>query len=229
MSSMPAAIPTYVLQKTRDAILPVEYTSACKAIAACRGIDETKYWSDKADALAAWAKIYKNNQAAVESKRLKLHAYRRMSQLADELQPDKRCVGSAGQMPGPRALLIQNGLSREQAKTVRRIGAIPKKRFERIVASPKPPGLYAAAALGIGESGRGHKTTSSDAWRTLAHGNVIAGVNLRRFLTLFCNRNSAKDLARGLLPGEVLGARKLLTEIQEWLDEFEQYLPKVKP
>lgn len=77
--------------------VPVEYETAINALVACRSIDEAKYWSDKSDALAAWAKIYHSDKAAREAKALKLWAFRRMGQLAAELRPNyKRVKGISG-------------------------------------------------------------------------------------------------------------------------------------
>ncbi len=222
-------VPTYVEEKIPNAILPVEYTAACRSIANCRNINDAKYWSDKAEALAAWAKIYKNDQAALEAKRLKLHAYRRMSQLADELQPaNLRSGPKGGGAPGPRALLQKHGLGRETVKNIRRIGAIPALKFEEIISSPKPPGIAIAAAKGIGHSGRQHRTTSSDSWRLLSVSSMIGGPNLRRFVQLFCRRFDPRQLATTLNPGEYETARELAREAVEWLDEFDRRIPKVK-
>ena len=79
----------------RKPLVPVEYERACTALAECQTIDEAKYWDNKADALAAWAKIYNNDQAGLEAKRLKLHAYRRMGEIAREIIP-KGTSGGVG-------------------------------------------------------------------------------------------------------------------------------------
>lgn len=68
----------------RKPLVPVEYEAACNALAQCVDLDEAKYWSDKADALAAWAKIYRDDRISAQAKRLKLKAYRRMGELAAE-------------------------------------------------------------------------------------------------------------------------------------------------
>jgi hypothetical protein len=212
----------------RTPLVPIEYESALKALQACSTLDEAKYWDNKADALAAWARIYRNDQAGVEARRLKLHAYRRMNELAEELRPSRpnRAAGN----PGARSVLMEQGLSTQTTQNVRRIGAIPGKKFEQLVKSPKPPGVTRAALLGIGKSGGFNgfppqRELSSDAWRTLALQSGT-GPSLAAFRSIFCRRYSAKVLARGLKPDEVAGARALITEVQEWLDEFEQHLPR---
>ena len=221
-----AALPTYVREKMTQVILPIEYGAACRAIAACRSIDESKQWGDRVDALAAWAKIYKNNEVAAEAKRLKLHAYRRMSELAEELQPCRTKPGG-GYLPGPYSLLKSHGFSHLQVQHIRRIGAIPQGRFDDMVNSARPPGIVVASTAGIGHAKHGHTPTVSPSWRLLSSGiQSSGGPNLRRFLSLFCRRHSAKELARGIEPEEVRAVRAMIRETQEWLDELEQYLPQ---
>src|ERR1700722_7297053 len=87
----------------RTVPMPVEYVEACKALAACVTIDEAKRWADKAEALAAWAKIYRSDEASVQAARLKLHAYRRMGKLAEEIRP-LRHIGGQGYALGPPSL-----------------------------------------------------------------------------------------------------------------------------
>src|ERR1700690_2101621 len=70
--------------------MPVEYETALQALQECITLEDTKYWSDKADALAVWAKIFHSDDAARKAKQLKLKAFRRMGELARELRPGKR-------------------------------------------------------------------------------------------------------------------------------------------
>lgn len=223
-------LPTHVVAKVPDAILPVEYTAAVNAIAKCRTIDDAKFWSDKSDALAAWAKIYQNAEAEKEAKRLKLHAFRRMNDLANEIQPRTylRGPGTKGkaQQDGPRALLRKHGLSETQAQHIRRIGQIPQPRFDALISSDKPPGITKASTLGRGALA---KARTSAAWRELVDGRMTGSISLTRFVRAFCQHQSAKDLAHGLLPGEVKAARKLCAQAMEWLDEFERFLPRDLP
>lgn len=212
---------------TADVALPIEYTAACRAIAACRTIDDGKRWSDKADALAAWAKIYNSDQAASEARRLKLHAYRRMNDLAEQLRPSGRRLGPHGSsVAGARTLLGEHGLSEHKVKDIRRIGAIPKATFDDLVKSRNPPGVTAAAIQGIGHSMHGAQPVSSDSWRLICVGAQVSGITPRRLLQTFCRKYSAKEVACGLGPHEADAARAMTAELLEWLREFERYLPK---
>ena len=58
------------ITKGRTPLVPVEYEVAIRALTECTTLDESKYWSDKSDALAAWAKIYHSDDAGRKAKLL---------------------------------------------------------------------------------------------------------------------------------------------------------------
>lgn len=209
-------LPTTIRERMKTTAMPIVYEEACKALAACITIDEAKYFSDKAEALAAWAKIYRSDQAAVEAKRLKLWAYRRMSELADELRPRhgviaaKGSKGFKGAAPGPMALLQEQGFRRGDAILIRSVGNLPAREFESIIRSPKVPTPSMIA------NSRKH---GSKAWRLFMQ-------NVSGTMGAYCRRNSPSDLAREMTQDEAIRCRKIVLEIQGWLDEFEQHLPK---
>lgn len=205
----------------------VDYMAAVNAIAKCITLDEAKQWSDKADALAAWAKIYRNPQAGKEARRLKLRAFRRMNELAEEIQPRQYLKGPGtkghAQAPGPRALLRAQGLPEFAAQQVRRIGQIPKRRFEQLLASPDPPGLIRASLLGRGIAG---PSRTSSAWREIVDGRSTAATSLSRFVRNFCQHHEAGRLAQRLWPTEARAARALASQAAAWLAEFTRQLPR---
>jgi hypothetical protein len=118
--------------------LPVPYLQAVKALAACRTMDEAKYWNDASDALAAWAKIYADDAVSNEARALKLHAYRRIGALAEELQPGAAGNGH-GRQPGPFKLLRAHGFSAHQAAAARKLATIEPPEFDRLVSARRPP------------------------------------------------------------------------------------------
>lgn len=187
--------------------LPVQYEQACTALAECTTIDEAKYWDNKADALAAWAKIYKSDQAAVEAKRLKLHAYRRMGQLSAEIQPGG--FNSKGIAPGPAALLKENGLRPGQVGLARRIARAPVEVFEQAVARKNPPTPCAF---------KNSLIPGTQAWRDFGWAN--GPIQFRSFTRRF----SARDMASSMDRSEKAKASNICKEIMEWLDEFDRHL-----
>lgn len=137
--STPGAVP-----ESARASMPVEYDTAIKALEACTSLDETRVWNNAADALAAWAKIYNSGEAELKAKRLRLHAHRRMGQLARELRPPGRMKGGGyrgcqGKLPGAISLLQEYGLTKTEAGAANFIAQLPEEQFQRILERPLRP------------------------------------------------------------------------------------------
>lgn len=193
----------------RTPLLPVEYEEAVKQLVACTSLDEAKYWSTKADVLAAWAKIYRDDRTGVEAKRLKLHAYRRMDELSREIA--RATKGSSTKRTSAKSVLVGSGLSVSHADVVRRIGRIGADEFKKIVESPRPP-----APTTLSEK----RVFGTEAWKWFTGSNGV------RDFRIFCRRHQASAMAKELLPDEAVKAAVIIREIIDWLDEFEQHLSK---
>ena len=216
MNTAIQALPTYVQEKISTANVPILYSAAIKALAECRHIDDAKYFADKADALAAWAKIYKSDQASIESKRLKLHAFRRMGTIASEIRPNAR-GGHGGSTPGTRSLLLESGLSCQDAASVAAVTKLTKKKFRKAVDAdvPRAPSFYTSTFRG-----NDGKHIQSKSWIRLHHrGGDSVGKMLH-----FCRKNDPKEIARDLTPSESKKVREMAIEIIEWWDTIDQYL-----
>lgn len=197
----------------RTPLMPVQFESALKALQACIDLDEAKYWSDKADALAAWAKIYHSDEAQRKAHLLKLHAYRRMGQLAQELRPRRP------HKPGPITILLEQGLTQAQSQQIRSIAKIEQSAFDKAVTSPNPPSIRMMIQERAVRSGK-----STLSWSIFGQG-YASRLNATQFRS-FCRNHPPVPLARGLHEDEVDKARAIAIEISEWLDAFEQALPK---
>lgn len=196
------------ITKGRTPLVPVEYESAVKALTECCTLDEAKYWDNKADALAAWAKIYHSGEIMRKAKCLKLHAFRRMGSLAAELNPRVTRPGwGKGTMPGsgPRSLLIKNGLSVAEADAARMLSGLTQTKFNTLLKKPLAPCTY-----------RWSRKDDGSAWHALAR----AIMQLRSH----CRRSKPADVK--IPDGEAANARVMAVEVYEWLEEFEQGLPK---
>lgn len=187
-----------------NARVPIEYDNAVKALQACIDIDDAKYWSEKADALAAWAKIYRSKDAELKAKRLKLHAYRRMGELSDQLAP-KTATGRSG---GAGMLREKHGFSYHQAKTIRTMALLPKKKFEKAVNSDRPPAPHRLERVTQASNLEWDNT-----YKTLAQ--AVRGLD----------RYDPVTLARSIREDSVPIARNLVFKLTDWLDAFEQALP----
>lgn len=199
--------------KDSEPKLPVEYTEACTALERCQTLDEARYWDNKADALAAWARIYKHNEAARQARQLKLHAYRRMGQLAEELRPGGNKGGTP--LPGPKSLLLENGLSSNEADSARKLSNMDSETYDRILSQPRPPSPTTL---------RNQRVNGSQAWLMFC-GSGTANDNARAFRS-FCRRHKPGLLARSLAADEIESAREIAAEVLAWLYEFKRCLPK---
>lgn len=211
MAGTPVITQVQARQITGDRLplIPVEYEAAVHALQACCSLDETKYWSDKADALAAWAKIYRDNNAVLKAKRLKLHAYRRMGEIAAELRPAHTTKtrgpgGGPGALPGPRALLKGLGLPVSGVDAARKLAMLPKAEFERIVEDrPVAPSTL-------------RYLNNNTPWRDIARSAMA--------LRSDCRKRSAAEVVDAMAQSEITSASALVCEIMDWLDDFEHRL-----
>ena len=212
-------LPKYVQEKINTVNLPLKYDVAVRALASCRNIDEAKYYADKAEALAAWAKIYRNDQAKIEAKRLKLHAYRRMGILAQELSGELEYIRPAGRnkgrKPGAVTILKNAGLALHQANVASAVSKLSEKKFKAAVNAPSPPSAHSFTIRLKG---------ASDAWKVVV--GYVQGPGPLPTLRCFCRKHKPKLLARGLSVDEGRKAGGMAREVIEWLDTFEQYLPR---
>lgn len=199
------------ITRGRTPLVPVEYEDAIKALDACITLDEARYWSAKADALAAWAKIHHSGEVVRKAKALKLHAFRRMGELAGELNPRKSTTstGGRGSIPGsgPRNLLIKHGLSIGEADAARMLAKLTEKRFDRLLEHPMAPTTFRYLGRDDGP------------WRQIAR----AMMSLRSCM----RRHTAAQTIDDLGKNERTTVTELLTDVMEWLDEFDSRLKKV--
>lgn len=121
--------------------LPVQYSDAVKAIAKCRSFEDALAWKDKIDVLAAWAKIYQQDTIEREARSLKLYAFRRIGELARELN-----------LKEPKQEAIRAGMSKSNANVALRVAGIPADKFKALAESPRPPAPTVAAHVYAAES-----------------------------------------------------------------------------
>ena len=140
MQSVLTAEQARKITKGRTPHVPVEYETACKALEACCTLEEGKYWSDKADALAAWAKIFHDSKIERQAKILKLRAYARMGELAKELYPKLVYLGGDRGSRGAQTELMERAsMSRHEASTAVRLARVPPEKRKELESLPKIP------------------------------------------------------------------------------------------
>jgi hypothetical protein len=122
------------------------YERGCALLEQCVSFDETKYWDSLADAAAAWAKIHDSDRVEQLARSLKLHAYRRLGQIAEMQQPvraaeprlGRRTGRPCGRPPGPVAWLQQNGMRRNEAVAARTLGVMQEAQFTSLAGAERP-------------------------------------------------------------------------------------------
>lgn len=193
--------------------LPVAYREAIKALERCQDIDEAKEFIDQAEALAAWARIYKKNEAGKQARALRLHAYRRMGELAQELAPRKG-TSKGGSQPGPVALLKSVGMSRHHADAANHLAKMPDDNFSLVVNQDVPP-----APTSVVRRLRQPDNLSSFSQLKARQNSPFA---CRRFIT----EHRPQKLARMVSNSEIPGIRRTCEATIQWLQAFLRALPR---
>jgi hypothetical protein len=152
LSHVPA-IPDGINLDLRNARLPETYNHAKTAMAECAQTDECKAWSDKAEALRAYAKMQDDTELEDMAKRIKARAIHRASQLMAEFQskggrPPKRTTAATRGSSTQGGAAREAGFSEHQERQARDVGAIPKEKFEALVDGPNPPTIPQLAEIG---------------------------------------------------------------------------------
>lgn len=191
--------------------IPVCYETACKALAECLSIDEAKLWNDRAEALAAWAKIYHDNDATRKAKALRLHAFRRMGKISEDLAKGRESTSPTA--PGARFILRNHGLNNNDADSCIRLARARAATFNQAVNAKRPPapGSFAKKV---------RDTDLTDMAVTLKRAFVEA--------VPFCKGNSAKSVFSALSSHDLEKMNERLTVVYEWLDEFNLLASKRK-
>lgn len=151
------------LPNIKTAKLPAMYEAARKQLSECARVDECKDWSDKAAALASYAKQVNDESLLIMARRIKLRANDRMGELlkaidsqqgmrTDRLQEGthQKSVQRPSNVKPTRAQVAREaGLSEHQQKTAMRIASVPREEFEAAVESEAPPTVTELAQRGV--------------------------------------------------------------------------------
>ena len=114
----------------------IQYSTACRALAAARSIDEVKNIRNKAEALRAYALQAKNRELEIDAAEIRIRAKRRLGELQAE-QPKNR--GTRGQLVGPSKMaaptdktptLKELGIDYKLSSRVQKLAAVPQAKFE---------------------------------------------------------------------------------------------------
>lgn len=224
-------IPARLVENLPDsprAKLPETYQRAKDELARCDRIDECKDWSDKALALAAYARQAKDEQFLAMAVRIQTRAIARAGELLAEIEAgknrfDNRRVG-AGPSINRRQAAADAGLSERQRKTALRVATFKRKnpeRYERMLEGPKPPSPTKLAEMGI------HRNPSRSREEFRAATRYLGLIkSLRQFLD---EDSSPKSIVAGLgWDHEIESAYQNTRVVATKIKELEKELLKCK-
>ena len=208
---------------TANASLPATYQSAKTALTDCAEIDECKNWSDKAMALAAYARMADDDELQNMCRRIQSRAVRRCGELLKQhsapgrrtdIQPSEVDHGRS-QHEAARAA----GMSEHQELTAVRVANIPEDEFEEAVESDNPPTVTALAQQG--KASRAKDEPLSKSWTPPDGFKEATGfLNTLRDFAAACQDHKAEAVANGVMPQEIAGARANASTIRTWLDDL---------
>ena len=212
------------LQAVADARLPATYETAQKALAECSRVDECKDWSDKAAALASYARQANDNTLHNLALRIQARAQRRMGELLKQIPSGQganlTAAGRAGAVPICRESVARDaGLSDRQRKTALRVASVPEPAFTAAVESPQPPTVTALAAMGTSS----RPAAPERDVRPADPATESRAFGMLRDLAAFCATHDAAGIAIACRDPDA--ARGHVEEIDRWLDRFVTRLP----
>jgi hypothetical protein len=207
-----------------DAQLPQKYEAARSAIAECERIDECKTWSDKAAALASYARQAKDDSLRVMAIRIQARAERRCGELLKQIPraDESTRFGQVGDLPPiTRSQAASDaGLSEHQRKTALRVAAIPEVEFNRQVESERPPTVTRLA-----EQGRTQRLLTPDP----AAETLKAACTALDAFAKFCDTHDPLETAQTFGADDAVMASRYAATIHEWLEIYTDSLDLARP
>lgn len=153
----------------------VRYDEAWRALAAALRIDEVKDISNKAAAMAHYARQAKDHELIILATEIRMRAERRLGEIMDE----QRKAGRLAKPPNPKrrvakkpddpATLAEQGVGKALADRARKAAAMPADQFERQVAET----VQVAVAATAGRGKKEEKTASTSFPKAAAAANKL--------------------------------------------------------
>lgn len=202
--------------------LPATYEAAQKAVAKCSRIDECKSWSDKAAALASYARQAKDHSLRVMAERIQARAVRRCGELLKQVpsgQGSKNQYGELRDGSVTRQEAAENaGLSERQKVTAMRVANVAGPVFEAMIESDSPPTVTRLAELGKDAHPPQAADFRSDPIRAARAHKMFSSIRE------FCEQNDPAELAVTFSSDDQETLRAFVSSLDGWLDTFMAHL-----
>lgn len=206
-------IPAVIKRDIPTAPLPINYQAAKAALAECACIDECKDWSDKAVAIASYAKQVRDKTMMHNAQRIVLRARERLGELLLEWTAENNS-GSKSK----HAIADQLGVDHALADQAIAIARVPKKVRDSEIEGAPPIAPTRLAALTPRVYARYSAPPPSEADYIIDYIDSLHGI--------IAEVGSAVAAARKIDLADLTYVRRKVIAVQEWLDAFEQALPK---
>lgn len=217
-------LPVVIRDQIPHARLPVNYEAAKIAIIECAKVDECKEWVDKAAAIATYAKQACDNSLKDAAIRIQLRAESRLGELL--LEYDEQRKKSKERLPTKSEFARDNGVSYALERVVIPMARVPRETRDELIEATPPVKRAELSQLGI--------TPKPDSFfierrRREEQGRVnyykIHFNEVVKFIK-WTKDNDARESAQEVPHKELQWVKDQLPKLLDWLDEFEQHLPK---
>lgn len=219
-------LPGVIRREIPNARLPINYETAKAAMASLDTVDECKDWANRMAAAASYYKQSKDTYLYEVAIRVRARAVRRLGQHLAALTVPTQAERAAGAANQRKETANRVGISQPDAARAVRIASIHDVEFENRVEASPPPTL----------------SQLDPGWNASLYNKVALPERLGNFTNLqaaisplakiaLIDRVSAVQLAKEIeaigIPKEHLeGLRVSVRCVSDWLDTFEQHLPK---
>jgi hypothetical protein len=140
----------------KKAPLPINYSKARKALAACTKVDECAKWAKKAMALESYHKQMNDKAMVYMAQKIRNRAIERGGDILNQLQPEKpahsRMDATSRIHPRNwaklRQAIAEAGLTPAEARTMIAVARVPKDQFEAMTERYKPATVKQLVAVG---------------------------------------------------------------------------------
>ena len=214
-----------------SAPLPVAYENAKMAIYQCNELDECKDWSDKAQALASYARQSGDEELEKMSKRIRTRAIRRCGELlklfdarGGDRQSDNFKKGDATPFESKSKIGESVGLSSDQVKQANRIANIPEREFDRQLESDTIPTLTALADQGKKKWVSDEQIKKNREWlskpKPEGFADAIHTVGMMEELKYYTDKFEPEYILGGMDEDGKKKAIEIIKSLESWFDRF---------
>jgi len=218
------SLPVLIKRDIPNARLPINYEAAKVAIAECAKIDECKEWVDKAVAIASYARQAQDETMMTAAKRIQLRAEARLGELILELPQ-----GKPGKIGSGRFVVANkiSGISYNRFYDATSMARVERRKREKLIEKDPPISRRNLVDLGVDHFPDNKILLRRSAEETYRKKQLHEhDLNTLENFIRWTKTKSVKQIINELTPEKLEWIRKNFVKFQEWIDEFEQRLPK---